>query len=383
MLNSQGHAALSLIYDTVISPGRWRRALDGVAQAVDGKAIALRLRSAEAASKERNMLNSTYLEFSRSIPGMYYGLRYSRLQEGDWAFLSRQQLHLPVPDHAMPTSTDVLDARADYAYLRRKLGVSRRLGIRLNNDRVCFDAMSIAFDSQLPDIPTASANQIVHLLPHLTKSVELGRTFALLKARYQATMAALDHVQVGLAIALPTGEIIVANRQAKRIFEQEDGVRCDATGRVVFADPDQTAQFAHAVTEATDTARGDALTSESLIAAPRRSGSPSFLIDVAPLRDSSSEIETDLEGALITLIDPDQTPKLRIERFALLHGLTEAETAVCALMVQGLSTEQIAEIRDTVPVTAKNQIASIMQKAGISRRAELIRLVVRVLPPVA
>jgi len=80
------------------------------------------------------------------------------------------------------------------------------------------------------------------------------------------------------------------------------------------------------------------------------------------------------------VIDPDHTPHLRIDRFALLHGLTDAETAVCALMVQGLSTEQIAEMRNTAPVTAKNQIALIMQKAGISRRAELIRLVVRVLP---
>mmetsp|Transcript_28313 Transcript_28313/g.52733 ORF Transcript_28313/g.52733 Transcript_28313/m.52733 type:complete len:221 (-) Transcript_28313:1143-1805(-) len=216
MLNHHGHAALSLTYDTAINPGRWRRALDGVAQSVEGKAIALRLRSAEAASKERNMLNSTYLDFSRSLPGLYYGLRYSRLQDGDWAFLSRQRLHQPVPDHAMPTTVDVLDARADYSYLRRKLGVSRRLGIRLNNDQVCFDAMSVAFDSQLPDIPQAAVTQITFLLPHLTKSVELGRTFALLKARYQATMAALDHVQVGLAIALPTGEIIIANSRAKR-----------------------------------------------------------------------------------------------------------------------------------------------------------------------
>lgn len=382
MLNQQGYAALSLVYDTSINPGRWRRALDQVALAIEGKAIALRIRTPETQSKDQNMLNSAYLNFSRSMSGLYYGVRYSHLQDNDWDFLSRQPLHRPTADYEMESDTAKLDARNDYAYLRKKVGISRRLGIRLNNDQVWFDAMSVAFDSRLNTIPDVASLQIGHLLPHLTKSIELGRTFAILKAKYRAALTALDHVQVGLAVALPTGEIIVANKEAKRIFALDDGLVCTSAGKMLFPDADQTAQMESAIAGATHTARGEATTSESLIAAARRSGGSSFLIDVAPLKDSIEELESDFAGALVTIIDPDQPHVLRLDRFALLHGLTAAETEVCSFLVQGLSAGEVAEQRDTSPLTAKNQIASVMQKAGVSRRAELIRLIVRVLPPI-
>jgi len=47
---------------------------------------------------------------------------------------------------------------------------------------------------------------------------------------------------------------------------------------------------------------------------------------------------------------------------------------VCALLLQGPGLEEIAGRRFTAPVTAKNQIAAILQKSGVSRRADLIRL---------
>jgi len=48
----------------------------------------------------------------------------------------------------------------------------------------------------------------------MTKSVEIGRTFSQLKSRYASVLNALDRVRVGLAIALPSGEILL--RQTRR-----------------------------------------------------------------------------------------------------------------------------------------------------------------------
>ena len=56
---------------------------------------------------------------------------------------------------------------------------------------------------------------------------------------------------------------------------------------------------------------------------------------------------------------------------------------MCRFLIEGKSLEHIAEARSTTPVTAKNQVAAILDKTGVNRRAELIRLVVRVLPPVS
>lgn len=376
------YATLPLIYDTATALGRWRRALDAVAADVDAKAIAMLIRRPDPSARDLNMLTSNYLKFTRTAGGIYYGLWLSRLQDPDWDYLSLQPAHQPTPDTTIGPPPDALDARADYAFLRKKLGVRRRMGIRLNSDKVWFDAMSIAFDADLPDVPNAAMAKIQPLLPHLTKAVELGRVFQQLKNRYAAVLSALDHVRVGIAIALPTGELVVENEEARRIFDQRDGVWKKPDGHLTCHQPDQGAALAHAVLQAASTATGTADQAEQLLAIQRKSDADPYLVDVAPLRDPASEIDAGLDGALITIIDPDHLPQPKMNRFVALYGLTEAEADVCEMAIHGLSLNEIAERRDTSPTTAKNQVASILQKCGVRRRAELIRLVIRVLPPV-
>ena len=80
-------AALPLIYDTALNPGHWRRALDVVASLSNAKAAALLIRRPDPFARDLQMLNSTFLSFSRSRAGVYYALRYARLQNPDWDFL--------------------------------------------------------------------------------------------------------------------------------------------------------------------------------------------------------------------------------------------------------------------------------------------------------
>jgi DNA-binding CsgD family transcriptional regulator len=382
MLTPDGFASLALIYDAAVNPGRWRRALDAVSGVLDARAIALLIRRSDPTAKDRQMLNSTYLKFAKSPSGLYYNLRYSRLQDPDWKYLSRQPAHRPTLDTETGQSARDLDQRGDYAFLRRKLGLGRRLGVRLNSDRVWFDAMSIAFDARADQVPATAVEGTRLLLPHLTKAVELGRTFAQLKARYAAVLTALDRVRVGLAIALPSGEVIVSNAEADRVISLRDGLVRAPDGRLKCHDPDQSAQVASAIASAANTARGEEMASQCLMSVQRPSRASAILLDVAPLRDSLAELDRAMEGALITIIDPDRVPYLRIDRFVALYGLTAAEADVCRLILQGFNVDEIAEQRSTSPATAKNQVASVLAKTDVRRRAELIRLVVRVLPPV-
>ena len=379
---AKGYEALGQIYDAAVNLGRWRRALDSVAQVVDAKAIALLIRGRGTKDRDRQMLNSAYLDFTRSPWGIYYGLRLSRLQDPDWEYLSQQTVHKPVPDTAIGPDAAELDRRADYRLLRKKIGVGRRLGVRLNSDKVWFDAISVAFDKEVGQVPVSAMNRTQFLLPHLTKAVEIGRTFAQLKSRYSAVLTALDRVKVGMAIALPSGDIIVENAEARRIFDLKDGLTRPSDGRLHCADPDQTAELAQAISIAGDTARGEGNQNEQLMAISRRSGEAPLLVDVSPLKDSKAELDGPLEGALVTIIDPQQVPHVRIDRFIALYGLTPAEAEVCGLLAKGKTSAEIALERDTAPVTTKNQIAAVLGKAGVSRQSELIRLMIRVLPPV-
>ena len=349
------HTPLPLIYDTATSLGNWRRALDAVAVELGAKAIALKIRRPDPKARDLDMLSTAYLHFSRSAGGLYYGLRYSKLQKPDWDYLSRQPAHSPALDSRMQIDTDLLDERGDYAYLCRKLGIRRRMGVRLNADRVWFDAMSIAFDKDCSNIPQKALADLSPLLPHLTKAVELSRIFHQLKQRYKAVLTALDHVRIGLAIALPDGEIIVKNAEADRLFNQRDAIWQGRDGRLVCADPTQAAECAHAIRDVAATANGDGAQAERLILISRKSTADPILLDVSPLKDGRAEIQAGLSGALLTFIDPTRIPAVKIDRLAILYDLTPAEAEVCRCILDGCSVAEIAERRDTSPVTAKRQ----------------------------
>ncbi|MDW3223434.1 MAG: helix-turn-helix transcriptional regulator [Paracoccaceae bacterium] len=382
-MDAKGYQAIELIYDTAVNPGSWRRALDATATAIEAKAIALVIRGKKAGSKDLTMMSSVYLDFSRTPAGWYYGAWLSRMQNQDWDFLQAQPPHQPIPDLDTGYSADTLDARKDYEFLRRRTGVARRLGVRLNADSVWFDAMSIGFDQQELEVPLSANERSRALLPHLTKALEIGRVFALLKARYKATLSALDQVQAGIAIALPDGQVIVKNTEAERILGLKDGIVLTGGGRIVTSDPDVTAKIRNHIHDVGSTAQGQANRHESLVSVVRPSGLTPLLLDIGPISDSKAELERGLDGALVTIIDPERIPYLRLDRFTELYGLTQAESDVCRWIADGASIAEIAERRGTSRATAKNQVSMVLSKARVSSRIELLRLILRVLPPVA
>lgn len=374
--------ALGDIYDAAVNPGRWRRALDGVTSAIDAKAIALMIRQPDSDTKDRQMLSSAYLDFSRSVQGVYYLLRHSHHQSRDWAFLAGQKSHYIVRDTEMGISADVLDRRADYQFLRRKIGVSRRVGVRLNGDAAWFDAISIGFDAKQAHVPETQLVQLQPFLSHLTKAVELGRTFTELKRRYAAVLTALDHVHVGLVIALPNGEVIVQNAEAQRIFDLKDGLRLNPRQHLQCKSNEETSALSAAIRQLGLTVKGEAELHEFHLSVRRPSGSNPYLIEIAPLKDSKDSVGLKLEGTLVTIIDPDNLPKLKIRKLAELYRLTPSELEVCELLIRGNDQETIAEKRNTSPVTVKNQISAILAKTDVGNRAALVRLAIRIMPPV-
>jgi DNA-binding NarL/FixJ family response regulator len=145
--------------------------------------------------------------------------------------------------------------------------------------------------------------------------------------------------------------------------------------------PEEAAELAQAVAAAAAPAKGAENRAETLMSITRPYGAQGLLVDVAPLRESGRELDFALEGAVITLIDPTHSRPLRIDNFIKLYALTPTEAAVCELMMQGCGLEEIAERRGRSPVTVKNQVAAILAKCGVRSRSEMLRLAVRILPP--
>lgn len=382
MLDHLGYAALGSIYDAAMDAAQWRRALDAVTDAVDGRVAALMVVERQDNPYSVTCLSGRYHSLGGTANMEFYAKNLAHLEKREWEVLARQPVKQPLVDSETWADARILDQRADYVFLRETAGIRRRLGVRLNENAAWYDAMTVGFDAGITRIPRASTAKLTTLLPHLAKAVEMGRAFMRLRARYAAVLAVLDRVHVGLAIALASGEVIVTNEEADRILALGDGIVLSRHNRLLCRDPSQTEALRSYITQAALTAGGEADRPESLVAVARPSGNHPFLIEVAPLSDATGELDRSLSAAFITMIDPHNTPNVNVSRFAALFGLTQAEAAVCGHMVNGLTGPVIAEMRGTKPETVKAQMAAVLTKTGTRRRSELIRLVVRTLPPI-
>ncbi len=242
--------------------------------------------------------------------------------------------------------------------------------------------MTFAFGMDLDHIPNRIVQSLKPYLPHLSKSVEIGRTFGQLRMLHGAVFSALDHINIGIMLVLRSGDVILSNREAKRILDGQDGLRLGLNGTLLCDTAEDTAQLTALIAEVAETAAGDADAAHKQMTLPRRAAKRPYLVDIAPVRDSKNELGTSFYGTIVFVIDPLNNDSLNVDQFATMYRLTPAETSVCNLMAKGYSAPEMANIRGTSPATIKNQISAVLSKTETHPRSGLIRLIVQSLPPI-
>ncbi|WP_306132973.1 helix-turn-helix transcriptional regulator [Roseivivax marinus] len=368
-------------YGSVLDMSRWPDLLDRLVVALDA-------RGAVMVVQERGLAFAGFTAASRSYTEplsekfAQYQSEYAVYEADAWARLAERapgeaffdsELGLPLPE---------LDAMPHYRFAAEELDIGRRIAFRVNDSRVWFDAIALAYQQGRTDLPKGIERTISAVSPHLGRAVELTRTFNFLRKRYAAVLGVLDRLDFGIAIALPSGEIIVANEEAERILDEADAIRRRPDSRLECTGPNNmTAELTAAITEISRTARGQANRLSAPMRITRRTTGPPVLIDVAPIRDASAEIESDLAGAIVYLMDMARPHNFETGRFARLYGLTDAETEVCRYLLEGYSSANIAEKRATSLHTVRDQAKAVLQKTGCTNRAELFRLLVKIIPP--
>lgn len=367
-------------YDCALDIDHWEYALDQLAHGAEARAAALLIHEHGEIPYQVNKVSEIYREFLGSPDGKIFVSELTKHERDEWDVVATLPRFEFVRDDQLGTSLEELDKRPDVVMLRKKTGVKRRIGFRLNDNSGWFDAITLGFSTQ------ASVGEALPIVretqPHLAKAIELTRTFALLKAKYQAILSVLDRLAIGIAIVHPSAEVVVANERAQDIFKKKDGLWIDRFNRLTAFDHDTNNELRSAIQMVSLTANGEANQPEKLLKIRRRSGNAELIVDVAPLGGSGGDFGQSLRGGIAFISDLDDPPAFETSRFAHLYGLTAAETEVMDMVLLGDSAPVVSEKRSTSINTAKNQIKAVMAKTGCNSRAMLFRKIARTLPPI-
>jgi DNA-binding CsgD family transcriptional regulator/PAS domain-containing protein len=380
MAGKQAEALIS-IYNAANDSDGWNNSLDLCVDYVDAYSANILFHDNSEDSRWRYSLGShrwracSMEQLAKTIE------LFEKYDAEAWRFVHQHPKQTLLVDTDYWTEPAQIKDRADYRFFREELGFQRKVGSTLNDNRCWTDNIAFQFPAHLDTVPDLALRKIRTLLPHAAKSIELWRTFSILKSQYKAVLSALDHVQVGLCVADHTGTIIVANEEARRILDLSNAIQLGRNKRLQCQSKALEQSLDNAMASVSATSNGEDSIVESFGVAGNKHDIQ-IALEVAPLRDSGAEIATRFNGALITLIDLSAELNVDIDKIAGAYRLSPSECAVCKMIVNGASVSTIAESRNVAIDTVKSQLKSSYRKTGCKSRVELARLALKADPPV-
>ncbi len=369
-------ASVEAVYDTVLDASKWGEALD---------------RTATMAGAHGTMLmvsDPLMQELQISVMSTRIGAAEARTYVATQ--LSQDELRwdealAEVPALTVLHDTAIWPNRAAYEAMPsvkwlRSWHLHHRSAVRLCAHGGWKDTVAAVYPEGRGGMTARESRRLAPLLPHLARAVEIRRPFTLLKTRYQAILSMLDHLGIGILVLLDDDHILLANAEAERILEAGDGLRRRSDGRLampVGRGNDLQPTLQRALSNVRSGLNQDGTT----VYLRRGRDVDPYVLDVAAFRESGDELGEPVSGTLVCVIDPEHRSVISIRGLAQVYGLTDAEAAVCALMGDGRSTREIADLRGVAIDTVKAQGKAIFRKTHCGNRVELVRRALSIAPP--
>jgi DNA-binding CsgD family transcriptional regulator len=222
------------------------------------------------------------------------------------------------------------------------------------------------------------------LMPHLQQALRLHRRVVALKARAEAVESALDAWSAGVIVLDKTGAPLVANRSARAILDARSGLLIDSD-ELRTSTARETCVLRELVHNAIQTtaicctplrkasASVTKLTPGGLMLVERPAGKPALQLMVCPVGSKKTLPCVPGAAAVVLVNDPASTNPGGAEVLRLLYGLTETESRVAGLLLEGSSLPAVAEELSVSLNTIKTHAKRIYAKTGTRGQADLIR----------
>jgi DNA-binding CsgD family transcriptional regulator len=187
---------------------------------------------------------------------------------------------------------------------------------------------------------------------------------------------AVDQLSVATIILDQQGQLLNTNGLARALLEERDGLgqrdqRLHLEGR-------ELNRALHEALEAIVRARqGDETSVVKALRVPRSSGRSDLGLVIRPVPTSEWSEGPSSPCAAVFISDPDLRDSSSQQGLAELFGLTPAEANLALLLARGLSLAEASETQNISQHTARAQLKSIFAKTGVSRQAELVRLILK------
>ncbi len=232
--------------------------------------------------------------------------------------------------------------------------------------------------SNLPPFDSKARRLFATLAQHLVRAVAVQRRTHQLDITGRAALAGLDVLDQGLVLVDADARPVFINRRARELLEAGDCVIVeDGALSAVNTDDGHRLQ---ALIGSCNLDNPDRIGGEMSML--RRLGRMPLHVQVTPVGSEWADNAVPLasgwrSSAMVLITDPEPGAMAQREALRERYGLTRAEAAFALEIVKGDGRKATAERLGITDGTARSHLSKIFDKTGVSRQAELVRLLLQ------
>ena len=214
------------------------------------------------------------------------------------------------------------------------------------------------------------------LLPHLQRAIQIHARLSRTESERDIYAGAVDQLAVATLVLDERGRIINTNAVAQSLLEQQDGLS-KVEQLLQVSDRAINRQLQDLVANAITEQRAGITATARALRVPRPSGRQELGLVIRPVRVSEWDEGQSSPCVAIFISDPELEESASQHLLGELFELTPAEANLAIKLARGLSLAQLSEEQNISQHTARAQLKSVFAKTGVTRQAELVRLVLK------
>lgn len=232
--------------------------------------------------------------------------------------------------------------------------------------------------AELGDFTSAQLATLRRLGPHIRRAITISDLLDLQTVERQAYREVIDSIAAGICIVGARGTILHANAAARGMLKEQTLIRSE-NGQLRGSGSAGTAELMSAIDAAR--ANGRNLGPAGIGVPLKGAGGERAIAHVLPL--ACGDIRTRLTpDALAGVFISADTPAsfVDLDAVARCFDFTPAETRLVTELRSGKSLVECAKVLNVAEATARTHMQNVFAKCGVSRQADLIALVDRLIP---
>lgn len=215
------------------------------------------------------------------------------------------------------------------------------------------------------------------VFPHFRLAAELIARHGGLRATLAASLTALDQRGTAALFLDTEGRVVEANERAQLLFRSEDGIDLRGGRLAIETDREADARLQAMIAKAAATVLKQGLASGGSVLAGRPSGRAPLSVTVSPVRGVQIGAAYGAAAVMVTIGDPEATPRAPEDELRRLYGLTRAEAHLAVQLGEGRRAVDVAEELGIKHDTIRRRRRDLYAKLDLHRQAELVRLIHR------